>query len=112
MKNRTSGRFSCNHLCTGWKPANIGAQTGSVCLFASSAKPIVGVCDEPMPPTILAISDCPRAPPARALSSQIQLLVERDAVLAAVGLVMVHEPPHVDRLDEIATLVVELDRPL
>src|SRR2546430_1532607 len=53
MKNRTSGRFSCSHCCTGTKPANIGAQTGSVCLFASSANPIVGVCEEPVPPTPL-----------------------------------------------------------
>jgi hypothetical protein len=56
MKNSTSGCLSRNHCCTGSKPANIGAHTGSLCLFASSAKPIVGVCEEPIPPTILAIS--------------------------------------------------------
>src|SRR5256885_5618094 len=78
MKNRTSGRFSCNHLCTGSKPANIGAQTGSVCLFASSAKPIVGVCEEPMPPTILAMAE----------GLQIQLLDRKSTRLNSSHLVI------------------------
>src|SRR3954468_8967274 len=33
----------------------MGAHTGSCCLFASSAKPMVGVCEVAMPPTIVAM---------------------------------------------------------
>src|SRR5215475_7100103 len=111
MKNRTSGRFSCSQRCTGLKPSKIGAQTGSLCLCVSSANPIVGVCDEPIPPTILAMSTTLNGP-GRGLRSEVQLFVEWDAVLAAIALVVVHEPPHVDGLGEHAVLVVELDRPL
>src|SRR5437763_6725860 len=92
----------------------MGAQTGSVCVFVSRANPIVGACEEPIPPTILAMCNRPRdprAPPQRP-GSQIQLFIDRDTVLAAVALVVVHEPPHVGGLDEVAVLVVPLDRPV
>src|SRR5262252_2135546 len=111
MKNRTSGRFSCSQRCTGLKPSKMGAHTGSLCLCLSSANPIVGVRDEPIPPTILAIPTILESP-ARGAASEIQLLVERDPVLAAVGLVVVHEPPDVGGLDEIALVVVPLQRSL
>src|SRR5579862_2092461 len=90
----------------------MGAQTGSRCLLASSAKPIVGVCDEPIPPTILAMSNYPRPPPAGAEALEIELFVERDVVLAAVALVVVHEPPDVGGLDEVPLVVVPLERSL
>src|SRR5580658_3761439 len=35
----------------------MGAHTGSACLCVSSAKPIVGVCDDEIPPTILAMQN-------------------------------------------------------
>src|SRR5215472_3227495 len=112
MNSRTSGRFSCSHCCTGRKPAKIGAQTGSACFFASSAKPIVGVCDEPIPPTILAMFDYLAAPGWGQSSRQIELLVDRDVVLAAVRLVVIHEEEDVRSLDEFALVVVPLDRAL
>src|SRR4030081_830616 len=42
--------------------------------------------------------------------SQIQLLVDRNAVLAAVSLVMIDVPPDIERLDECAVLIEEVDR--
>src|SRR6187399_1186700 len=49
----------------------MGAHTGSCCLFASSAKPMVGVCEVAMPPTIVAMycsvgRDAQSTPPSRA----------------------------------------------
>ena len=44
--------------------------------------------------------------------SNIELLVERDAVLATMRLVVVDEPPDIERLGEVALDIVELDRPL
>src|SRR5688572_26260774 len=44
--------------------------------------------------------------------SDVELFVDRDAVLAAIGFVVVDEPPHVQRFDELAALIVELDRTL
>jgi hypothetical protein len=42
----------------------------------------------------------------------IELRINRDAVLPAVALIVVHEPPDVGRFDEIGVLVVKLDRAL
>src|SRR6185436_14919510 len=44
-----------------------------------------------------------------ACGSEIELLVDRDTVLPAERLVVIHEPPHIERLDETALLIVELD---
>src|ERR1700716_576420 len=57
------------------------------------------------------MSHYPREP-RREAGSEIQLLVDRDAVLTAVSLVMIDEPPHIQRLGKIAVLVIELDGPL
>ena len=43
-------------------------------------------------------------------SLQVQALVDRDALLLAVGLVMIDEPEHVDRLHHPVLLVQELER--
>ena len=47
-------------------------------------------------------SNQPMMPPPATNELEIQLLVDRNAVLAAVALVVVDEPPHVERLDELA----------
>src|ERR1700761_2342425 len=57
MKNRTSGCLSASHFWTGLYPSKIGAQTASFCLLVSSAKPIVGVWEEAIPPTMVAIKN-------------------------------------------------------
>src|SRR5262249_18151862 len=43
---------------------------------------------------------------------QVELLVDRDVVLAAVRFVMIDVPPDIEHLDEVALLVEELDGPL
>src|SRR6185369_2104868 len=45
-------------------------------------------------------------------SSDVELLVDGNAVLAAIRLVMVDEPPDVECLHESSLLVVELNRAL
>src|SRR5262245_47864679 len=74
IMNSTSGFFSASQRRTGSYPAKIGAHTGSCCLLASSAKPMVGVCEEAMPPTIVATASAPPDVEAAAL-------VEREAAL-------------------------------
>src|SRR6185312_11494369 len=59
MKNSTSGFFSASQRCTGLYPSKIGAQMGSFCLLVSSANPMVGVWEEAIPPTIVAIDKTP-----------------------------------------------------
>src|SRR4030095_12117795 len=47
-----------------------------------------------------------------AVPSDIELRVDRDAVLPAIALIVVHEPPDVGGFDEIGVLVIKLDRAL
>src|SRR6476659_2087461 len=55
IHSRTSGFFSASHAASGANCAKIGAQTGSARLSRSYAKPMVGVCETAMPPTMRAM---------------------------------------------------------
>ena len=55
MMSSTSGFFSASQRWTGLYASKIGAQTGSSCFFLSNAKPMVGVCEVAIAPTILAM---------------------------------------------------------
>jgi hypothetical protein len=51
----TSGFFSASHAESGANCSKIGAHTGSSRLSRSYAKPMVGVCETAMPPTMRAM---------------------------------------------------------
>ena len=55
----TSGLVSRIHSCDFSKPENTRFQYGSSVLPLSSAAPMAGTCDEPMPAMILATASLP-----------------------------------------------------
>src|SRR5579872_6503073 len=84
--NRTSifCRFTQSRMAE--NPSKIGAQAGSFPFFASLAKPIVGVWDAPMPPTILAMIALPLRARSLSQAARFQSTIKAREHFARIGL--------------------------
>src|SRR5678816_389735 len=84
--NSTSGCCAAGQAVIGWYASKMGFHTGSCCFWPSTAKPMVGVCDVAIAPTMRAMST-PRSDDVRggqdagtaSLAAMIRMQIRRGA---------------------------------